>query len=104
MLFFAKEKKDTDLPSKLIDIENRLLEIEEEKPMRIHNLNENFSGDTMDHLMESDAIDYLDIEKAKLLLKRQFLLDKRNSWKNRIIWDILVPIFLSGITAYFVSK
>ena len=103
MLFFKKNEGD-GLPNNLADIEKRLIEIVDEKPTRIYNLNESFSGDMTDHRDEEDAIAYLDTERDKLQIKRQFLLDRRNSWKMRFFWDILVPIFLSGVTAYLVSK
>lgn len=91
-----------DGPKSLKKIEARLLEIEHEKPMRIHNLNENFS-DSYEDVVEHLDIKFLDVEKAQLLLKRQFILDRRNSWKVRIIWDMLVPIILATVTAYLTA-
>jgi hypothetical protein len=83
-------------PSSLEQIEKRLLEIEHEKPMRIHNMNENYPGDEEAEI-ENNEIAYLDVEKAQLNLKRQFILDERNGWKARVIWSILVPIVVSVI-------
>jgi len=89
-------------PSSLTDIEARLLEIEHEKPMRLHNAKENYSG-TVDDIIEADDITYLDVEKAQLQLKRQFILDERNGWKAKSVWTVAVPIIVSIITAYVVS-
>jgi len=89
-------------PRSLQEIEKRLLEIEEEKPRRIHNASENYSGSWEDEL-EAIDIAYLDVEKAILQMKRQFILDKRSSWKVRVFWNIVVPIIVATITAYLVS-
>ncbi|MCX6731814.1 MAG: hypothetical protein NTX55_02380 [Candidatus Parcubacteria bacterium] len=84
------------------EIEKRLLEIEEEKPRRIHNASENYSGSWDDELETLD-IAYLDVEKAILQMKRQFILDKRNNWRARVFWNIVIPIIVAIITAYLVS-
>lgn len=84
-------------------IEKRLLEIEEEKPRRIHNLSEDFSNSEDDYI-EGLEIGWLDNEKALLQLKRQFILDRREGWKSRVIWNILVPIVVAVITAYIVGN
>jgi len=102
----ANEKKENvlkyDGPTSLKKIEERLLEIEHEKPMRIHNARENYSGSIKDEI-EADDIAYLNVEKTQLQLKRQFILDERNSWKAKSIWNVVVPIVVSVITAYLVS-
>lgn len=89
-------------PTSLNDIEARLLEIEHEKPMRIYNARENYSG-SIDDEIEADDIGYLDVEKTQLQLKRQFILDERNGWKAKSVWNVVVPIIVSVITAYLVS-
>lgn len=89
-------------PNNLVEIEKRLLEIEEEKPRRIHNAQENYSED-LEAIIEEDDIAYLDVEKAILQAKRQFILDRRNSWKARLFWDVIVSIVVATITAYIVS-
>lgn len=89
-------------PCSLQDIEVRLLEIEHEIPMRINNARESFT-DSIENDIESDAIAYLDVEKAQLQLKRQFILDERNGWKAKSLWNIVVPIIVSVITAYLVA-
>ena len=89
-------------PYSLRDIEKRLLEIEEEKPRRIHNAKEDYSGSWGD-IMEADEIAYLDVEKVILQMKRQFILDEREGWKARATWSIIVPIVVAIITAYLVS-
>lgn len=48
--------------------------------------------------------DQLRSEKSVLQMKRQFILDRRGSWKSRIIWDMLVPITLAIVTAYITAK
>lgn len=88
-------------PILLKDIEARLLEIEHEKPMRIHIAEEYYS--TINDKIKADEIAYLDVEKTKLQLKRQFILDERNGWKAKSIWNIAVPIIVSIITAYIVA-
>ena len=91
-----------DGPTSLKKIEERLLEIEHEKPMRIRNAEENYFG-SIDDEIEADDIKYLDVEKTRLQLKRQFILDGRNGWKAKGVWNIVVPIVVSVITAYLVS-
>src|SRR3990167_11233174 len=99
----ANEKKENVLkyagPTSLKKIEERLLEIEHEKPMRIHNAKENYSGGIDDEI-EADDIEYLDVEKTQLRLKRQFILDKRESWLPKTIWNFIIPIIVAIITAY----
>ncbi|MCH7605273.1 hypothetical protein IID24_04780 [Patescibacteria group bacterium] len=87
-------------PSSLKEIEARLLEIAHEKPMRIHNLRENYSGSTED-VIEGIDIAYLDTEKLQLQLKRQFILDERNGWKAETL-RYIATIVVSVITAYLV--
>ena len=87
--------------SSMKKIEERLLEIEREKPMRIYHARENYSG-SMEDEIEADDIKYLGVEKTQLQLKRQFILDRRNGWKAKGIWDIALPIVASVITAYLV--
>ncbi|MCB9798567.1 hypothetical protein H6758_02485 [Candidatus Nomurabacteria bacterium] len=99
-----KEEYKPDIPKSLKKVELRLLEIEEEKPRRIHNLQETFAGDYIDRIMEEGEIKYLDTEKAQLLLQRQFLIDKRNDWKRKILWDILVPLIVATATSYLVTN
>lgn len=89
-------------PTSLKGIEDRLLEIEHEKPMRIHNARENYSG-SIDDEIEADDIGHLGVEKTRLQLKRQFILDERNGWKAKSVWNVVVPIIVSVITAYLVS-
>lgn len=84
-------------------IEKRLLEIEEEKPRRIHNLSENFSNSEDDYI-EGLEIGWLDDEKALLQLKRQFILDRREGWKSRILWNVVVPVVVAIITTHVVGK
>ena len=43
-------------------------------------------------------------ELATLEVERQFILDRRNNLFWRIIWNIVVPIIVSSITAVFISK
>ncbi len=89
-------------PYSLQETEKRLLEIEEEKPRRIHNLQENYSASIEDEL-EVINIANLDTDKITLQMKRQFILDRRNNWKARVFWSIVVPIIVTIITAYLAS-
>lgn len=89
-------------PTSLREIEDRLLEIEHEKPMRIHNASEDYSGSFEDEI-EADEISYLDVEKKQLQFKRQFILDQRNDWKSKSFWSVIIPIIVSVTTAYLVS-
>ena len=43
-------------------------------------------------------------EKEQLDLKRQFILDRRNSLFWRIIWNIIVPISVTLITTFVISR
>ena len=86
----------------LKEIEKRLLEIEEERPRRLHNLKENYSNSLNDEIAGIN-ISYLDVEKARLQMERRFALDKRNNWLARIIWSGVVPIIVAVITAYLVT-
>jgi len=86
----------------LTSIEKRLLEIDEEKSDRTFILKESYTGSFEDY-MEKDAIAQLDIEKAKLQLKRQFILDRRNNWKARVFWSIVAPIIVATLVAYLTS-
>ncbi len=42
-------------------------------------------------------------EIAVLEAKRSFILDKRNSWKPKVFWDILVPFIVAILTSYVVN-
>lgn len=102
-LSFEYEAKKIDIQSaSLADVEKRLLEIDTEKASRIHNLQENYSASVKDYIEELD-IDYLDIEKQQLQLRRQFLLDRMNGWKLKLLFVILTTIISPVITAYLVS-
>ena len=69
-------------------IQNRLLELEKE------------TRSITPTLLSND----LQIEKAQLEKELQFILDERNSWKSKIIWNIIVPVIVSVVTAYIVTK
>lgn len=103
LALITKKRALTSSGDSLEAIEKRLLEIEEEKPRRIHNLSEDFSNSEEDYI-EGLEIGWLDNEKALLQLKRQFILDRREGWKARIVWNILVPIVVAVITAYVVGS
>jgi hypothetical protein len=81
-------------------IEKRLLEIDEEREIREHNFHENFSGSSDDEI-EFDEIKHLNTEQSQLELKRRFILDRREGWRQRIVWNLLVPITVAIIAAYF---
>ncbi|MDO8451836.1 MAG: hypothetical protein Q7S76_03120 [bacterium] len=89
-------------PISLKKIEERLLEIELEKPCRIYDLHEQYHGSDED-ILEEGRISELDIEKTRLQLYRQFILDGRNGWKTKSLWDVAIPITVAVITAYLVS-
>jgi hypothetical protein len=97
----GKEMFATD--ESLAAIEKRLLEIEEEKPRRIHNLSESYSNSNED-IIEGMDIQWLDTEKAILQLKRRFILDRRESWKSKAVWNVFVPILVATITALIVGN
>jgi len=42
-------------------------------------------------------------EIAALESERHFIVDRRNSWKPKVIWDVLVPIVVAVVTAYIVT-
>jgi len=83
-------------------IEKRLLEIDEEKDRRKFNLKENYTN-SIEDTIEADDIKYLDIEKGKLQLTRQFILDKRDDWKAKVLWSIIAPTIVASIVAYITS-
>lgn len=72
--------------SRLHIIQNRLLEIEKE----IRSIS----------LVFNNVL----IEKAQLELERQFILDERNNWKSRMVWNVLVPIIVSLVTSFLIAK
>jgi len=90
----------------LEEIENRLLEIEIEKPRRLYELKEDYTGSDGDEI-EALNIDYLDTEKTRLEMKRRFILDKRYGWKAKTFWSIVAPIIVAVvitiITNYLIS-
>ncbi|MDP3735460.1 MAG: hypothetical protein Q8R39_03465 [bacterium] len=89
-------------PASLKAIEERLLEIEHEKPYRIFNLKEYYSA-SIEDFIEGEDIEFLNVQKTQLQLKRQFILDKRESWLPKTIWSFLVPIVLAIIAAYITT-
>jgi len=42
-------------------------------------------------------------EIAALEAERQFILDKRNGWKQKVIWGVLVAIAVSVVATYIVT-
>ncbi len=46
----------------------------------------------------------IESELDKLTIRRQFILDKRDSLFWKIVWNIIVPVVVATITAYMVSK
>ena len=98
----SKTTPQDDISLNLTSIEKRLLEIDEEKTERTFNLKENYTN-SIENIMEADDIAYLDIEKGKLQLMRQFILDRRNNWKARVFWSIVAPIIVATIVAYLTS-
>ena len=43
-------------------------------------------------------------ETAALKTERGFILDRRNSWKQKLFWHVGVAIVVALITAYVVTK
>ena len=43
-------------------------------------------------------------EKDRLETERQFILDRRDSMLWRVVWNILVPIFVSICTVYALNR
>ena len=60
------------------------------------------SQSQLDGLVENEN-EPLQDELKKLEIKRQFILDRRNSWVAKSVWNVVVPIVISVITAYLVS-
>ncbi|MDZ4284421.1 MAG: hypothetical protein U1A28_01190 [Patescibacteria group bacterium] len=89
-------------PASLKAIEERLLEIEHEKPYRIFNLKEYYSA-SIEDFIEGEDIEFLNVQKTQLQLKRQIILDQRESWLPKTIWSFLVPIVLAIIAAYITT-
>lgn len=40
---------------------------------------------------------------ARLETERNFILDRRNGWKAKSLWNVFVPILITMITAYLLS-
>ncbi|MFA5029900.1 MAG: hypothetical protein WC518_04195 [Patescibacteria group bacterium] len=91
------------MQSRLSKIEKRLLEIDEEKEFGVYNYGENLTGNFDDEI-EKSRILHFDIEKNKLQMERQFILDGRNGWWFRIVWDMVVPIIITLITIFCYLK
>lgn len=98
-----RTKIKSSFSNELAAIEKRLLEIEPEKARRIYDLHENWNG-TDDDTIEEYNIEYLDIEKGTLQMRRQFILDRRESWLPKSIWNLIVPIVIAVIAAYITVK
>lgn len=81
---------------------NRLKEIEEEI-LSIRRESNNHPGIPVGNSynvrrdQEDQRIDVLEDE-------RKFILDRRNGWKPKVIWDVLVPIVVTVITTFIISK
>ncbi|MDP2704118.1 MAG: hypothetical protein Q8P01_02755 [bacterium] len=74
-------------------IEERLIIIEEEK---VEHAPHPYSLQT---LADKNKIINLEKERAKLQLKRQFILDKRNNWKAKLLWSFIIPVVVSMIVS-----
>ncbi len=92
---------------KLFSIEKRIIELKQEiakKPKELRKRLEDVgvSQSQLDGLVENEN-EPLQDELKKLEIKRQFILDRRNSWVAKSVWNVVVPIVISVITAYLVS-
>ncbi|KKS96766.1 hypothetical protein A3B05_00015 [Candidatus Giovannonibacteria bacterium RIFCSPLOWO2_01_FULL_43_160] len=45
----------------------------------------------------------IEAQVAILEAERRFIIDRRNGWKPKVIWDVLVPIVVAVATAYIVA-
>lgn len=88
-------------------IENRIIELKQEianKPKELGKRLEavGVSQRQLDSLIEKDNKS-LKEELEGLEIQRQFILDRRNGWKPKVIWDMLVPIIVAVVTSYIVA-
>ena len=56
----------------------------------------------LDRLVEAENKP-LKIEVEQLEINRQFILDRRESFFLKTVWNIIVPIVLSAITTYITT-
>ena len=85
------------------EIEKRIIEIKKEIAGKPKELKAPIAQVLLDGQIRN-AIKPLQEELAILEIKRQFILDKRDSLFSRVIWNIVVPIIVSSVTAFLVSK
>lgn len=57
----------------------------------------------LDRLVKADNKP-LESKFERLEIKRRFILDRRESFIPKTMWNIVVPIVLSVVTAYIASK
>ena len=82
-----KSKKES-----LEDIEKRLLEIEQERPIRVHNASENYSGSWEDELEAMD-ITQLDVEMS--FIEQEDLLQLTEKLFTELVKEIFPEFLLS---------
>ena len=77
----------------LTKIEKKLVKNQENLNEIDYNMRENYSEPEAEH-WEFEANEIEKINKV-LEIKRRHVLDRRNSWRAKIIWSVLIPIILS---------
>lgn len=97
---------------KIIEREKRLVEVEEKILEIKHTLGDegrrkSFARGVAMPVFEGrlrNANRPLEEELDRLETERKFILDARNNLLSRIVWNFAVPITVSFVTAYLVSK
>lgn len=87
---------------KLKKIEKQIIEIKEQINFNKNNdVSRQYGGEksTLVELENEQLLDELD----KLETQRNFLLDRRESWIPKTIWNVIVPIVVTVITLYVVE-
>lgn len=82
---------------------SRLTEIENELLINQKKLSELSNPYMYMNMIDNGQIKQIENRNEELDLERQHILDRRNSWKPKIFWDVLVPIIVTIITTYLIS-
>lgn len=94
--------------TKLRSIENRIAEIQKQISQTYETAYKKYSvKDHADMAAEGGKTKLLRNELDELEIKRKFLLDRRESWLPKTLWNVVVPILSSIVTSIvtlYVSK
>jgi len=69
---------------------------------KINEINQELIETNSRKVVVGDSTPKLQSELTTLKTKRQFLLDRRNSWLPKTIWSVLVPIIVSVVSTIII--